>query len=351
MGKKNPVFERPNVIITGGAGFIGSHLTERLLENRNVICIDNFVSGIEDNIDEFLRHYNFEFIRHDITEPFDLADIQKYPILEKFKVRFQGIQEIYHLACPTSPAYYEKFPLPTILTSALGTKNVLDVAKKYSAKVVFTSSSAVYGSPLLDAPTKEDYWGYVDPMGPRSCYNEGKRFAESLCMNYRMAEKLDTKVVRVFNTYGPKMKLGDGRLIPDFVESALSNTPLTIYGTGSETGTFCYVSDCIEGLMKVMASREAGPVNIGNPEPLTIRALADHVIHLAQSTSSVQFADPLPYHQRQGVPDVDKARDALGWFPVVSLEDGLQRTIEAMRGRSHIQRLDTSTPQPSSQKS
>lgn len=339
--KPQPIFDRPNVLVTGGAGFLGSHLCEALVEEYNVICVDNFVSGDESNIDQLLQNYHFEFIRHDITEPLDLSDVQKFGMLEKFKVRFQGIQWIFHLACPTSPGDYTKFPIETMLASSIGTKNILEIARKYKSKFLFTSSSAVYGAPLDDSPFEESYWGFTDFLGPRSCYHEGKRFAESLIVNYNRAYGLDGKIVRVFNTYGPKMKLNDGRLIPDFVMHALANKPITIHGTGSEKTTFCYVSDCIEGLVKVMKSAAFEPVNMGNPRAVTIRELAEQIIRAAGSSSTIVFDEPILSYQRQGIPSVLKARDLVGWFPVVGLEDGIQKTIEYMRGESHIQRLDS----------
>lgn len=338
-----PIFDRPNVLVTGGAGFLGSHLCEALIEEYNVICVDNFISGNESNIDQLLQNYHFEFIRHDITEPFNLSDIQKFGILEKFKVRFQGIQWIFHLACPTSPSEYTAFPIETMLASSIGTKNVLEIARTYKAKLLFTSSSTVYGAPLDDAPFEESYWGFTDPLGPRSCYQEGKRFAESLIVNYARAYGLDGKIVRVFNTYGPKMKLNDGRLIPDFVMHALANKPITIHGTGSEKTTFCYVSDCVEGLIKVMKSAVSEPINIGNPRVVTTRELAEHIIRAAGSASSIVFDEPVTHEERQGIPGVLKARDLIGWFPVVSLEDGVLKTVEHMRGESHIQRLQGGT--------
>lgn len=337
--KTQPIFDRPNALVTGGAGFLGSHLCEALAQDYNVICVDNFISGDESNIDQLLQNYHFEFIRHDITEPFDLSDVQKFGILEKFKVRFQGIQWIFHLACPTSPKEYNRFPVETMLASSIGTKNVLEIARKYKAKFLFTSSSAVYGSPLSDAPFEESYWGFTDFLGPRSCYQEGKRFAESLIVNEARAYGLDAKIVRVFNTYGPKMKLNDGRLIPDFIMHALANTPIAIHGTGSEKTTFCYVSDCIDGLMKVIKSNVSKPINLGNPRVATTRELAEQIIRAAGSSSTIVFSEPAPHDERQGIPSILKARDMVGWFPVVSLEDGIQKTVEYMRGASHIQRL------------
>lgn len=331
--KAKPIFERKNVLVTGGAGFIGSHLCDELIRTAKVICIDNFSTGSEENINHLLKHTDFEFINHDISQPIDLEVL---PELKPFQIAFQGIQEIYHCACPTSPKEYKKYPIETLLTSADGTKHVLEMARKYQAKLVYTSSSAIYGEPLENAAYPESYWGYIDPIGPRSCYNEGKRFAESLVANYRQAFKIDAKIARVFNTYGPRMKLTDGRMVPDFVSNAMQGKPVVVYGEPEDTSTFCYISDLIEGLLRLMRSSELGPVNLGNPEVYRSGDVAKKVIELVGSESTVAFESRLAYTARQGVPDITLAKEKLGWFPVVPLEEGLKRTIDFMKGAPSV---------------
>ncbi len=327
--KTKPIFERKNVLVTGGAGFIGSHLCDELVKTSKVICIDNFLTGSEENINHLLKHPDFEFIHHDLTKPINLEDL---PELKPFQIAFQGLQEIFHCACPTSPKDYNRLPLETLMANADATRNVLDLALKYGSKLVHASTSAIYGEPLQNAPYPETYWGYIDPIGPRSCYNEGKRFAESLVVNYRQKFKLDAKIARIFNTYGPRMKLTDGRMIPDFVANAMQNKPVVIYGELEDTSTYCYISDLTEGLVRLMKSNELGPVNLGNPEVYRVVDVAKKAIELAGSASEVNFEPRLKFTARQGVPDITLAKDKLGWFPVVPLEEGLKRTIEFMKG-------------------
>ncbi|MBI4426496.1 MAG: GDP-mannose 4,6-dehydratase [Candidatus Kerfeldbacteria bacterium] len=327
--KEKPIFERKNILITGGAGFVGSHLCDELIKHHKVICVDNFITGAEENINHLLKHPDFEFIRHDIATPLDLEAL---PELRPFKVAFQGLQEVYNLACPTSPKDYNAAPIETLLANSFGTKHVLDLAVKYRAKFLHVSTSAMYGEPLEDTPFPENYWGYVDPIGPRSAYYEGKRFAESLVVNYRKKYHLDGKIVRMFNTYGPRMRLTDGRMIPDFVKSALANEPLVMYGTPDDRSTYCYISDMIEGLLRMMQSSEAGPLNLGNPEPHRIVDVAQAIIKLTNSRATVRYEPHLPYTAKQGIPNIRLAKEKLGWFPVVPLADGLQRTVDYMRG-------------------
>lgn len=327
--KRKPIFERKNVLVTGGAGFIGSHLCDELVKTAKVICIDNFLTGSEENINHLLKHPDFEFIHHDLSQPIDLED---QPELKPFQIAFQGLQEIYHLACPTSPKDYQRYPIETLLANADGTKHVLEMSRQYGATLVHVSSSAIYGDPQSGAVFPESYWGYLDPIGPRSCYNEGKRFAESLVVNYRQVYKLDLKIARLFNTYGPRMKLTDGRMIPDFVANAMRNQPVVVSGEPEDTATFCYISDMIEGLTRLMKSTEAGPINLGSPEVYRIRDVAQKTIELVGSSSSIQFEPRLPSSAKQGVPDISLAKEKLGWFPVVPVEEGLKRTIDFMKG-------------------
>jgi UDP-glucuronate decarboxylase len=329
MKKERPIFERKNVLITGGAGFIGSHLCDRLVKDHKVICVDNFITGSEENINHLLKDPNFEFIRHDMVEPLEL---EKLPELKAFKVEFQGVQEVFNLACPTSPKDYNKYPIETLLANAYGTKNALDIAQKYQAKFLHLSTSSVYGEPREDVSFPENYWGYINPIGPRSCYNEGKRFAESLVMNYRNKYKFDAKIVRVFNTYGPRMKLTDGRMIPDFINQALNNQPIVIYGSKEDKGAFCYISDFIEGLVRMMKSKEFGPINLGQTKTYTYFEVAEKVINLTGSQSKIKYEAPLPYTAKQGIPNIQQAKEKLGWFPIVDLDEGLKRTTDYMKG-------------------
>lgn len=327
--KEKPIFERKNILVTGGAGFIGSHLCDELIKHHKVICVDNFSTGSEENINHLLKHPDFEFIRHDMVEPLDLESL---PELRAFKVAFQGVQEVFNLACPTSPKDYNAYPTETLLANAYGTKNALDIAVRYGAKFLHVSTSAIYGEPLEATPFPENYWGYIDPIGPRSAYNEGKRFAESLVVNYRKKYHVDAKIVRMFNTYGPRMRLTDGRMIPDFVKSALANDPLAIYGTEEEQSTYCYVTDMIEGLMRMMKSNEVGPVNLGNPQTHKVSDVAKLIVEITSSRSLIRYEPHLPYTAKQGVPNIRLAKEKLGWFPVVPLDDGLLRTVDYMRG-------------------
>lgn len=319
---------KPNILITGGAGFIGSHLADDLVKNNHVIVVDNFVTGSEKNIDHLLQNLNFEFIKHDLVEPLDFA---KYPEIKKFKAELQGVQEVYHLACPTSPKEYNKFPIETLLANSHATLNALEIAKKYQAKFLFLSSSSIYGDLDADQLIKEDNWGHIDPIGPRSCYNEGKRFAESLVTNYHLKFGLDAKIARVFNTYGPRMKIEDGRMIPEFITSALNNQPLKIYGTESETGSYCYVDDMVEALIRLIRSDINTPVNLGSMHEFRLVDVAKLVIELTNSKSKIEFQPPLPYSAKQLIPDISLAKENLDWFPIVSLEDGLKKTIDDIK--------------------
>ncbi len=333
---QNIPYERKNIVVAGGAGFIGSHLCDELVKSSNVICVDNFLTGSEENINHLLADPYFKFIRQDITEPFALDALAE---LKGFRISFQGIQEVYNLACPTSPKQYHDHRVETILANGLGTKNMLDLAVRHQARFLLASSSAVYGEPLEEHPFPESYWGFVDPIGARSSYAEGKRYAESLVVNYRVRFQLEAKIIRIFNTYGPRMRLADGRMLPDFAAAALENADLAIYGDPSWQGSYNYISDLIEALLKMMNSSETGPINIGNPEPHTMREIAERVIKLTGSQSRIVTRDPLPFTAKQGLPDIALAKERLGWFPVVPLEKGLEQTIEFMKG-SRVMRLE-----------
>lgn len=325
--------DRKNILIVGGAGFIGSHLCYELVKDNHVICVDNISTGTVENISPLLQNPNFRFIKHDITEPIDL---EAYPELAPYKVAYVGIQEIYNLACPTSPKQYNTAPIPTLLANSYGVKNVLDIAAKYKSRLVHLSTSAVYGEPLQDGPIPETYWGYIDPIGPRSSYNEGKRFAESLVVHYRNTYGIDAKIIRAFNTYGPRMRLTDGRMIPDFINQALHGDPVIVYGTAEDTTTYCYITDMVEGILRVMKAKQQGPINLGSNEPVLLTDIANKVITMTGSASQLVYEEPLPFTAKQAVPDITQAKDILGWFPVVSLGEGLAATIEYMQGSTAV---------------
>ncbi|MHB8791550.1 MAG: UDP-glucuronic acid decarboxylase family protein [Desulfobulbaceae bacterium] len=300
------------IAVTGGAGFIGSHLCKQLLElGHDVICVDNFFTGTKDNIIPFLDNPRFEVLRHDVTFPL-----------------YVEVDEIYNLACPASPIHYQHDPVQTTKTSVHGAINMLGLAKRVKARIFQASTSEVYGDPRVH-PQKEDYWGNVNPIGFRSCYDEGKRCAETLFFDYYRQHRLRIKVARIFNTYGPNMHPNDGRVVSNFIMQALQNKPITIYGDGSQTRSFCYVDDMIEAFLCLMATPDdfTGPVNIGNPKEFTIRELAEKVIQLTSSSSKLEYKTLPSDDPAQRQPDITLAREKLGWEPIIQLEEGLQRTI------------------------
>ncbi len=300
------------VLVTGGAGFIGSHLCERLLEaGCEVLCVDNFFTGARSNVAHLLAHPRFELMRHDVTFPL-----------------FVEVDEIYNLACPASPVHYQFDPVQTTKTSVHGAINMLGMAKRTKAKILQASTSEVYGDPAVH-PQTEDYWGNVNPIGPRSCYDEGKRCAETLFFDYHRQHAVRIKVARIFNTYGPRMHPNDGRVVSNFIVQALKGEAITLYGDGGQTRSFCYVDDLVEGLMRLMATADSvtGPINLGNPGEFSIKELAALVIDLTGSKSNVSFR-PLPQDDpKQRRPNISLATDQLGWAPSVALKDGLTRTI------------------------
>ncbi len=326
---KRAIFDKKNVLVIGGAGFIGSHLCDRLIENNKVICLDNFSTGDERNIDHLLADANFEFIKHDISEPIDL---EKLPELQKFKIEFQGVQEIYNLACPTSPKDFEKNRLATILASSYGIKNALDLAVRYQAKIMHFSSSVVYG-PRVDGQNriKESDIGKVDFLSARSSYDEGKRFAETIVENYRQIYNIDAKIVRLFRIYGPRLKLNEGNLIPDFINNALDNTDLIIPGDKNFSSSFCYISDCIDACIKLMGSNVVGPVNIGSDIDINLTKVCEMLINILDSKSSIKYEDKHFFITQLCLPDITRAREELGWMPIVTLENGLKKTVDDLR--------------------
>ncbi|MFA6098558.1 MAG: NAD-dependent epimerase/dehydratase family protein [Patescibacteria group bacterium] len=332
--RNEKIFPRKNVLVTGGAGFIGSHLCEALVKDSNVICLDNFASGNVENISNLLQNPNFEFIKHDICKEINLESMHE---LEKFKVRFQGIQEIYHLACPTSPKNFNALRIKTLHTNSLGVTNALELAKKYEAKFLLTSSVVVYGPRFVDAPPyAEGYQGYVNFTGPRSCYDEGKRFAETAAITYRDMFNIQTKIARIFRTYGPRLPLFEGHMVPDFVLQALNNKPLVIYGDENFTTSLCYVSDIVEGLMKFMKSNENGIYNFGHYEELNMVDIARKIKEMTNSKSAIKFKRSLIFMTPLPLPDISSVKEKIGWYPLVSLKAGLEKTIEYVRAHQNI---------------
>lgn len=305
------------ILLTGGAGFIGSHLCERLLEKGNeVVCLDNFFTGSKDNIKHLFSDYRFEFIRHDLVNPI---------LLE--------VDEIYNLACPASPVHYQYNPVKTVKTSVVGTLNMLGLAKRVKARILQASTSEVYGDPTVH-PQPETYWGNVSCIGLRSCYDEGKRVAETLMMDYHRQNEVDIRIVRIFNTYGPRMALNDGRVMSNFITQALRGKPLTIYGDGNHTRSFCYVSDMVKGMIAMMEQDEfTGPVNLGNPQEISISELAERIIKTTGSTAGLEYQPLPPDDPVRRCPDISLAKARLNWEPEIDFKTGLSQTIEYFKNK------------------
>jgi len=320
-------YDKKNILVTGGAGFIGSFLCEQLLKEARVICVDNFVTSSESNIDHLLKNPDFEFIRHDFNQPFDP---ESFPELGRFKIKFQGIQEIYHLACPTSPKKFDQYKIQTLLANSQAVKNVLDLAVRYHAKIQQASTSVVYGPrPNDNRPFKEEDYGSVNALSPRACYDEGKRYAETMFETYREVYHIETKIARIFRTYGPRMPLFDGQMIPDFVTNALDNKDLVIYGDETFKTSLTYVTDIVDGMIKLMAAPEdIGPVNLGSDLDIPLIDVAQRIIEMTGSTSRITFEPPLLFMTQLGLPDITKAKEKLGWLPLVRLDEGLKRSID-----------------------
>ena len=305
------------ILVTGGAGFIGSHLCDRLInEGNEVVCLDNFYTGRRKNVIHLLESNRFELIRHDVIEPI---------LLE--------VDQVYHLACPASPVHYQYNPVKTIKTSVMGTINMLGLAKRVGARILLASTSEVYGNPLVH-PQKEEYWGNVNPIGLRSCYDEGKRVAETLVMDYHRQNKVDTKIIRIFNTYGPRMLFDDGRVVSNFIVQALTNEPITLYGDGTQTRSFCFVSDLAQGIISMMNSKDfVGPVNLGNPNEITVKELADIILDLTGSKSKIIYKELPQDDPTRRKPDISLAKQKLDWEPKIKLQDGLIETIKDFSSR------------------
>ena len=319
-----PKATRLRVLVTGGAGFVGSHLVDRLMERGNIVIVaDNFFTGRKENIMHHLQNPFFELIRHDVVEPM---------LVE--------VDQIYHLACPASPVHYKHNPVKTIKTSVMGTLNMLGLAKRVGARMLLTSTSEVYGDPLQH-PQKEDYWGNVNPIGVRSCYDEGKRVAETLCFDYHRQEGVDIRIARIFNTYGPRMALEDGRVVSNFVSQALRGEPLTVYGDGKQTRSFQYVDDLVAGLMALMDNEdEIGPVNIGNPGEFTMIELAEVVKEIVNKDAKIEFKENTADDPGRRRPDISLAKKALGWEPKITLKEGLPKMVEDFRERLNLQKTE-----------
>lgn len=329
------LFERRNVLVTGGAGFIGSHLCDRLVKEAHVICVDNFITSSESNIDHLLQDSNFEFINHDITQPLDLL---KYSELGRFKVRFQGIQEIYHLACPISKRHFDDFKIATVLTNSIGVKNVLDIAVEHNAKVLYASSSVLYGPRSNGSHVKETDECHLDHLSSRGAYDEGKRFSEAILQTYANVYALDVKIARIFRTYGPRMKIFDGNLIPDMILSALEDKDVVLTGNEDSRISMAFVSDIVDGLVRLMSTPiDVTLVNLGSDNDVRLVAIAQKILEIIGSGSRIRFEPPGSYQTEAPLPDITRARDILGWLPLVRLEDGLKKMIDY--AKSHRQQV------------
>lgn len=334
---KQIIFDKKNVLVAGGAGFIGSHLCDQLIKECKVICVDNFISGNERNIDHLLANPDFVFINHDLSKPMDFS---AWPELKKFKLEFQGIQEIYNLACPMSPKNFLDNRLPTIEANSYIVRNLLDLAVTYNSKFLHFSSSVVYGPRHLDDrgfKVKESDLGAVNNLSDRAPYDEGKRFAETIVSTYRSIFKIDAKIIRLFRVYGPRMRSEDGQMIPDFINNALENKDITIYGDENFSSSFCYIEDVMDAVLKMMKSELAGPINIGSDVDVRLSDLVKMIIQQTESSSQIIYADNLLFFTELLLPDIHVARNDLGWMSVVTLENGLKKTIFDIQAHKKLQ--------------
>jgi len=327
------IFDKKNILVIGGAGFIGSHLCDELIKEAKVVCLDNFLTGDDQNISHLLQDSNFEFINHDVVSPIVLED---RPELKNFKIEFQGIQEIYFLASPASPRIYNQHPIETMMVNSTGLYNALQMAVSYKAKFLYVSSSAVYGEVRDNKKIKEDFIGCVNQLSPRAVYAEAKRFGETMVNNYRTKFDIDAKIVRVFNGYGPRMRLDDGRMIPELIRSALYNKDLTIYGQDKDVSSYLYISDLIQALMKVMDSGEKGPLNIASEDKHDFSFVAKKIIELTGSKSGISYHDREAIMAPQSLGDITSIKEKIGWFPITLLEQGLTETIEYLGAQKGI---------------
>ncbi|MFW5888239.1 MAG: NAD-dependent epimerase/dehydratase family protein [Patescibacteria group bacterium] len=335
---RRAIFNKNNVLVTGGAGFIGSHLCDELIKNNKVICLDNLSTGDERNIDHLLSDPDFEFVRHDITQPIDL---ENDPSLQKFKIQFQGVQYVYHLACPMSPKNFKKHRIDNLLANSYGVKNALAIAGKYDAKFLHFSSAVVYG-PRREGNEKirEDDIGKVDLLSQRSSYDEGKRFAETMVANYGEHYNLDTKIARLFRVYGPRMKLNDEQMLPDFINNALEDKELFVYGDSDFSSSFCYISDVVDFCTKIMETEKQGPYNVGSDVDINVSDLAKKIIKKTGSNSEVKYEQEKLFMSRLPLPDISKAVNELGWMPIMTLDKGLDRTIDYLKANRGVKKFE-----------
>jgi len=333
---KQVIFEKKNVLVAGGAGFIGSHLCDELVKTCKVICVDNFSSSSESNIDHLLSNPDFVFINHDITKPLDWSS---FPELKKFKLEFQGLQEIYNLACPMSPRNFLENRIATLNANSIGVMNLLELALASKSKFLQFSSSVIYGPRQTDAADRkvvESELGTLDHLSARSAYDEGKRFAETVVANYRDIFKLDTKIIRLFRVYGPRMELNDDQMIPDFINNALDGKDLVIFGDESFSSSFCYVEDVVDASLKLMNTKESGPINIGSDVDVNLTDLAMMIIRATNSESKIVYSDSRLFISELVLPDIRLARETLGWMPVVTLANGLEKTIFSLQAQKRL---------------
>lgn len=337
---KKIIFDKNNVLIAGGAGFIGSHLCDKLVKTSKVICVDNFISGSERNIDHLLSNPNFIFINHDMSQPLNLENI---PELSRFKVEFQGIQEIYNLACPMSPRFFMENRLATLDANSQTVKNLLEMAVDYKAKFIHFSSSVVYGLRKNDDPEykiKENELGKVDNLSERACYDEGKRFAETLVSTYKSVYNLDTKILRLFRVYGPRMRSEDGQMIPDFINDALEDKDITMHGDENFSSSFCYIEDVLDAVEKMVGSDLSGPLNIGSDVNFKLSDIVNIIIKEIGSQSKLVYKENLMFMTELLLPDTHQARNELGWMPIVTLENGLKKTIFDIQAHKKLHRFN-----------
>ena len=337
---KKVIFDKKNVVVIGGAGFLGTHLCEELVKTNKVICIDNFSTGTVENIRLLMTNDNFKFIRHDISQPIDFQILSE---LADFKIEWQGIQEIYNLACPTSVKNFDELVINTLDANSIAMKNILEMTKKYKAKLVHLSSAVVYGPRESNQiKVKEKDFGQVDFTSPRACYDEGKRFSETMCLTYQRQFDLPISIARTFRIYGPKMLINDGQMLPDFIINALENKDLVIYGDEGFTTTLLYVDDAVDGLMKIMESPKNEIFNIGSEVDYKLSDVAQKIIDMTASTSKITYRDPLAFITPLAKPNIDQAKKKLGWFPVTNLDMGLEKTIDYTRANKRLLKNETS---------
>ncbi len=335
MPVKKAIFDKKNILVVGGAGFVGSHLCEELLKSNKVICLDNFLTGDNANISHLLQNPDFRFINHDVINPLELESLLE---LESFRLPFQGLQEIYFFASPTSPSAYIKFPIETLLVNSVGLRQMLDFAVKYQAKFLFASSPAVYGEGTGVMPIKESYVGPVDQLSPRAVFAEAKRFGETLTDNYHRKYGVDTKIARIFNCYGPNMGLGDGRMISELIKAAVENRDLTVFGQADDVSSYFFIDDLLRGLIKLMGDHGNLPVNLASEWKISLKEVAEKILELSGSKSNIVYQDLPSQFDTQPLADIAKAKEDLAWFPIILLDEGIEKTIDFLKAQEGIRR-------------